>query len=710
MTENGGGRDFGDGTADSWFRPTENRYRTQSEYQDPEEEPGEGDEHEQQSDETVFPDSGGYAGLSTSRPAMVEPYPEALAGPPPGATESSTPGLASGAAPSAYEGRSAMPEDYESAGYPGVAASAQVPLPPEESARRSSDPWSAAAWPDSTRQDSTSEPWSRDLPDLGTSGAGEARPLEGENQAASADPWAPGASAGGAADWGARVPGAEPWRPTDAFSENAAPSWTPEPGGPGDADIPRSDRSWESSASLSGWGAGTYPSGSDARDGGTYSSGWGGWSPDGGDPARPGTGQGQDASAGSAPWTPTQTTGWQGPEPDDGSRLEGAGEPWRPTEASPGGTAPWDTGSAVDGPGAWSPGAPSAEPWRSADPAPGESGQDWRPRLEDSGSEAPRAWEPTGDYGASWSPAGPSEPWSDGYDDELSPSPPPLSSPPPAPQESPGGLGTGSGNTWAFDRNDPRLPDAVREAERRRRESAAQPPQYSDWGGPGDPAAGGPSTSVPSLDDPLAAIADMQSRERERDEQGTDFSDQREPGTDWQGPDGATQMFDASATRDPFPAQPPAAPGVGGTYDAAAGYSVGGTYGEERDRGGAPWQEQGYDAAHGYPSSADPGADGGATQMFAPPSFEGARGPSAPSGLPSDLGPVPAYGEHPAYGEQYEGAEPGDRAWDEEQGSPESHEVYEEPEYEDGFTPADYGMPEGSARSRRRRTDRKSVV
>ena len=50
MTDNGGERRDSD-AEDSWFKPSENRYRTQSDYQDPLESEGTAD--------TVFPDSGG---------------------------------------------------------------------------------------------------------------------------------------------------------------------------------------------------------------------------------------------------------------------------------------------------------------------------------------------------------------------------------------------------------------------------------------------------------------------------------------------------------------------------------------------------------------------------------------------------------------------------------------------------------------------------
>src|SRR5699024_2591366 len=70
VTEHGGGRDSDRNSADSWFRPSQNRHRTQSEYQDPLDE-----QREEEGQGTVFPDSGGYAGSDSARPGMVEPYP-----------------------------------------------------------------------------------------------------------------------------------------------------------------------------------------------------------------------------------------------------------------------------------------------------------------------------------------------------------------------------------------------------------------------------------------------------------------------------------------------------------------------------------------------------------------------------------------------------------------------------------------------------------
>ena len=255
---------------------------------------------------------------------------------------------------------------------------------------------------------------------------------------------------------------------------------------------------------------------------------------------------------------------------------------------------------------------------------------------------------------------------SDGYDDELSPGPRPTSSPE---TDLGGDLGTGSGNTWAFSRDDPRMPDVVRESEERRRAAAEESPRYTEWGGRSDGHGDGlddpvdPATSVPTSDDPLAAIADMQSRARAQGQRRDDES--QEGFTDG----GAPHSYDASVST-----------------------------GDDRDH--------------------EP-LDDGATQMFAPPTFEREEHIGAtPAGAPSDLGPVPSHGQ---------GSEPGGWEGDESGGGyvdhRENHEEWgerqvhqasapeveadrgDDEEYDDDFSPADYGIPERPQRvSRRRRS------
>ncbi|MEV2275973.1 hypothetical protein AB0I72_10340 [Nocardiopsis sp. NPDC049922] len=89
-------------------------------------------------------------------------------------------------------------------------------------------------------------------------------------------------------------------------------------------------------------------------------------------------------------------------------------------------------------------------------------------------SDAPSSWDGRTDDLDTW--AGADGPATDRYADELSPAP-----------------GGGTGNTWVFDREDARLPESVREAERRRREGGPAQPEYRDWDAdPGEPDADGP--------------------------------------------------------------------------------------------------------------------------------------------------------------------------------------------------------------------------
>ncbi|WP_152476953.1 hypothetical protein [Nocardiopsis salina] len=287
---------------------------------------------------------------------------------------------------------------------------------------------------------------------------------------------------------------------------------------------------------------------------------------------------------------------------------------------------------------AWSPsgdapswGSPTSDPlgsggrggWNAADPL----GRDDRPVSGDgyddelSGPAGPLSWTPQdrepSEY--SWG-SGATEPWAgDRYDDELS-------APRPSEPEQSGGLGSGSGNTWAFDRNDPRLPDAVREAEQRRRETPDAGVRHDDWG---TSEQAGPDAGPPQ-DDPLSALADLQTGSRWDD------------GPSAPAPDGgATQMFD-----------PP-------RFDDDQGAS---------------------------------------TQMFSPlsPDGPGEGDGRPPAGVPSDLGSVPSYGRRRAdegYGDEYE-----DDGYDDEY----DDDLPADEGYDDGFTPADYGMPEKPRRSRRR--------
>jgi hypothetical protein len=265
-------------------------------------------------------------------------------------------------------------------------------------------------------------------------------------------------------------------------------------------------------------------------------------------------------------------------------------------------------------PGSDDPAQGAARDWDHDELGSRDWGAERRSARQDEGTEGLDSWAP---------PREGDEPWGgDRYADELSPE-----APAPGP--------VASGNTWAFDRDDLRLPDVVREAEQRRREAGAGGPEYRDWGGePESPA------------DPLAAIADMQSRTQEQDG----------PGYDAPHDGGATQMFDAQGYDAPGYDEPGyAAPG----YDAQ-GYEESG------------YDAQGYDGpAYGEPVHGGPG-DGGATQMFDAYDEDDRDGYDDPvaQGAPSDVAP---------------------QDWDDRS------------EYEDGFTPADYGMPVQPSSKKRRK-------
>ena len=379
MTDNGGGTPgnrASDADGDSWFKPSENRYRTQSEYQDPLEEDAASNPGE---DGAVFPDSGGYAGLSASRPAMVEPYPDALGGPP------SAPGISyPGAGTSAYEPVTRFPgEDPLAArepeapavgGYPGIAASAEVPLPPEEPVHGSGQPTAQGPFRDSwaARSDAGSD---RDplRPQASSSGAWDS---EGPSDPA---PWSPQSAS--EPDPSFR-PGQEPWAPegTDERSPLASASgdsWASE----GSSDSGREP--WDPAAS------------GDARpSGGTGDL----WSPDDTPAFSPDAHGARDAFSGSGqePWDPeagapdsrTPYTSASGPDPFPASGRE----PWEPE------------GSALGGPDSRSP-RPSAsgDAWGSGGSA---EAAPWSPQGDDSSASAASGLDPLVDSGGQpWDPA-----------------------------------------------------------------------------------------------------------------------------------------------------------------------------------------------------------------------------------------------------------------------------------------------------------------
>ncbi|GHC70085.1 hypothetical protein GCM10007079_01250 [Nocardiopsis terrae] len=775
MTDNGGdapGNRSSEQDADSWFKPSENRYRTQSEYQDPlEGEEGTGEGGDAPAGGAVFPDSGGYAGLSASRPAMVEPYPDALGGPsetpqetPPtyGGESPYVPGISyPGAGSAAYQPVTRIPgesdplgapggfpepegpsrtgssaetggpvetrESSVTGGYPGIAASAEVPLPPEGSEpapEPAHDSWAAGG----------NDSWA-------------ARPAEEEPEEAPAD----------------EEPGAEPPRAADTDAPAAQPWAAEAPGtvnGTWSAEAPRAagdDRAAaEPAAAARPWGA--EPSVPEPAQDGWTAPVEDSWAPQ--TAAEPEPAPAVEPSA---------------PEPVQDTWAGAAGETWRP-EPDRDQPQQWQGTGGLD---SWSPVPDSGDVWRGA------------------GTTEPWA-EPTT---RQWSDPAPAPSYGvDRYDDELSPRPVPpldefpahdqytrdrtggyedeLSAPSPeAASAEQDGIGSGSGNTWAFDRDDPRLPDVVRDAERRRRDTAPEEPSFTDWGADtdwtavpaGEPAGerdGGPDTgelsaAVATSEDPLAAIADMQSRARAKEDPGAEEEYGPDPGQgwderpgqgwderpwdapardelswdappaeepswgrpvpdehpldqpswggsaaaaedgSWRGGEGSTQMFTAPSF------DGPADPGGfddGARQDWSAGTRA--SWDREEPRG---YDELGYDergaasGGDGYPDRVHEDGDGYDDRLddgveygeygdgYDDRARDGLDGPpeeqeTVAPGVPSDLGAVPP---------------PVDRALRERAAEDELRE--EESDYEDGFTPADYGMPERPRQSRRRR-------
>ncbi|QUX28657.1 hypothetical protein KGD83_26150 [Nocardiopsis akebiae] len=384
MTDNGGERRDSD-AEDSWFKPSENRYRTQSDYQDPLESEGTAD--------TVFPDSGGYAGLSSSRPAMVEPYPEALGGPPPPVSHGiSYPGAGS----AAYQPLTRIPGDNEEPSLPSVAASAQVPLPSERDTDRSE------AWSAGPRTQEFPALDDRDAPETG-------QPRDEPSSApgsAAEQPWASGGPVDedrGAPSWDTPPPGAsgQPWEDAPSSGVSGGQPWE---------DAPVADRRdpLDDGLGAAPWDAparAARPWEDDTRSPST-------WDVDA--PAR-----GDDRGA-SAPWSDSPGTGGSAEGgPADGSR------PWdTPSSSAPG--QPWDDApdrgrDSADhglGPASWETPSSSApgQPWEDAPSSGVSGGQPWedapvadrRDPLDDGLGAAP--WD---------APARAARPWED---DTRSPS------------------------------------------------------------------------------------------------------------------------------------------------------------------------------------------------------------------------------------------------------------------------------------------------
>ncbi|HJE61836.1 MAG TPA: hypothetical protein K8V84_25485 [Nocardiopsis listeri] len=698
MSDNGGAepgnRSSGE-DADSWFKPSENRFRTQSDYQDPMDK--DGDEPEgvaPQEPAAVFPDSGGYSGLSASRPALVEPYPDALGAPPTPPVASpepqGPPGISyPGAGSGAYQPVTRTPGERPSAWEPSTPDQPPVPNTHPEWGARTGDVAAAAprvpSWEPSTEPRDPAEPlWP---------GHEESAETPSENVSSQVPP-------GAEPSWGAE-PDREPVRePEDGPSRTGG-----YPGIAASAQVPLPPEEPEESgpaAAHDSWAE-------EATTGARTSDAWGTDLAAAEDPVpRYGT-DGLDD------WTP-------GPNPGPDRETVGEADPWA-----------------------------GSEPERWVDPAPSY--------LEDRRYEAsPVEEEPPGER--------PGEAYSEPYD-ELSA---PFRSSVPADD---GGLGTGSGNTWAFDRNDPRLPDVVRDAERRRRgETGAEPTGLDEirTERDGGPDTGELSAAVPTSEDPLAAIANMQSRAKAKETEEPEgyHPDPAEEPSWSRGADNATRIF-APAVHDEEPPaygsdSGPAMPhdelgfdgrglddyGAAGARStdraqeapAGGGWNTGGYdelgYYDRGDQGlaedgrpsydGRGYADQGYAdqgyADQGYREAGYPDQGVGRQEAYDDRGYDDQayddRGheertpdepgfddrPSTPvAGVPSDLGsPFSSHPQVPADAwNDVPDDDPGDAPDTRYEAAEEPVAEERGPEYDDGFTPADYGMTERPKSNRRRR-------
>src|SRR5690606_16495703 len=412
--------------------------------------------------------------------------------------------------------------------------------------------------------------------------------------------------------------------------------------------------------------------------------------------------------------------------------------------------------------------APSSGPEPGSDPlGPGPSGPQ-NPLGPDPLGGRPDA-DPLGPVGRS----GPEQPTGQAFQDFPPPSAetggwpslqgeppaPPAGRPaPPEPPAGDGGLGTGSGNTWAFSRDDPALPDSVREAaqraEERRRASAATestamfspvtedgPAGTGAWPSLGEeppaPPSGPPASSEPpagdgglgtgsgntwafSRDDPALPDSVREAAQRAEERRKAAAADE-----DPLGPLGAIAAQQASG-RDQGPAEPPASgptPGAWGP-EAAQGPSyegtqampalrdvpIGGTAPPDGGEGGYRPDDR-YDERYGdrYPED---GRDGGYDRRPEQP-YGGPQGGSygEPYGGPQDGSYGGPYGERRPDGGDGDFQGPGGpEAWDDRDaghrdpdGPYGDEERYGEDSY-DAYDPAGPGGP-GESRGRRSRRD-----
>ncbi|GAA3763959.1 hypothetical protein HDA32_004976 [Spinactinospora alkalitolerans] len=538
MTEHGGGpygpsdeeHESPQRNSGSWFTPTDDRYRTQSQYEDPYDEeqqrddrddlihsgyPGQGARSSAAGSQFHpggtggYPSAtGGYPGLGYGggSPGMVEPYPSALGdlGSQPGT------GLGGGAAPEA-----GAADDRRT----GSGSTSTEPLPlgreAADGAPFGGDPLGGPGG-DRTPGGSAHGPaLAGETPGGFAGGSPDHAPDPVPPFASGYSPAADGAPAGDPYG-GDRAPLDGP-HPPQPFGEPAGPGSSPwsrpgtgvpdrlqgpeAPSGAGHPPLGEShggDRAPEAAPS---------PGRSPSEPGVPYSapSGASFSTPARQEPTGPSDDERESVyrvPAGGHPVGPPAA----GADPVRGVQADSGGYPGWGTSARGAGADPLGTADAPAG-------DPAAAPARSAGDPLGDYARPYTPKAEEFGS-----------------PRGAGDPLDGGpapSDDRSAPA---------------GGSGlgtdlgagqeTGSGNTWAFSRDDPRLPESVRElvesrsepvdAEAKRGRSRDGSPEHTtqvvrpedlrSWSGGADPA--GPATE-PAADDPLTAIAAEQARARE---------------------------------------------------------------------------------------------------------------------------------------------------------------------------------------------------
>ncbi|MFE1393578.1 hypothetical protein ACFW3Z_11930 [Nocardiopsis alba] len=402
----------------------------------------------------------------------------------------------------------------------------------------------------------------------------------------------------------------------------------------------------------------------------------------------------EDRAWAAEPSSPTNTDAWNDPRAwgDDADPLSDAPREWRDTEER----SPFTSGD--EGRPAWGEGDPLSDPgtFRRDDPTPSYDGDGYDDELSPRSSRTSHdRYEERADDPLAGGSSYDDRYEDDRYEDELSAKP---AAPGTFPDD--GGLGAGSGNTWAFDRDDLRLPDVVRDAERRRREAAPEGPTYREWGEDplsdersAAPDTGELSAAVPASDDPLAAIADMQSRAREKEPWGEDedgYADEyrgpAEPEASWnRGAAGATQMFTAPSFDE------------GPSDRASYGPGDDSPFADDRGYPDRPHDDRGYGDLDDFGPDED-------DRFYDERGGFDARGGPAPAsaGIPSDLGGGPLY-DQGGSAEAWNGPTDRPASIEDDQNVPVEDEGRDDPEYDDGFTPADYGMSERPRPAKRRR-------